>query len=98
MLEPTTRCPAAVNRSRINAPLVSVSGVFVSEIVNTQHPSVVGAVALCSSGVQGRADSAAIGLIQDLDDVAHLHVAPSRAQTLLNLQNAPGVLGDDGRL
>src|SRR6202165_3443368 len=97
MPAPTTRGPPALSRSRINAPLVSVSGVFVSETVNTQHPSVVGAVALCSSGVEGRVDSAAIGLIQDFHDVEHLHVAPSRAQTLLDLENAPGVRGDDGR-
>ena len=35
----------------MSAPLVSVSGVLVSETVSTQQPTVRGAVALCSSGV-----------------------------------------------
>jgi hypothetical protein len=40
----------AVRSSRISAPLVSVSGVFESEIVRTKQPIARGDVALCSSG------------------------------------------------
>src|SRR5687768_10991777 len=94
MLEPTTWWPAAVRRSRINAPLVSVSGVFVSEIVKTQHPSAFGAVALCSSGVALRVGSAAMGLVENLDDVQDLHVAPARAEPLLDLQDAARIRRD----
>src|SRR5205085_5125684 len=52
--ESTTRCPAAVSSWRMSAPLVSVSAVFVSETVSTKQPTVVGAVFLCSSGVDVR--------------------------------------------
>jgi hypothetical protein len=79
MLDPTTRCPAAASRSRMSAPLVSLSGVFVSEMVSTQHPSVFGAVDLCSSGVALRVESAVIGSVEKLDDVQDLHVPTVRA-------------------
>ncbi len=48
MAWPTTVCPARVSSSRIRAPLVSVSGVFESEIVRTKQPMDRGAFALCS--------------------------------------------------
>src|SRR5712691_9223209 len=51
MLDPTTVWPPALRSSRMTAPLVSVSGVFVSEIVSTKQPMERGAVALWISGV-----------------------------------------------
>src|SRR6266498_3075736 len=76
----------------MSAPLVSVSGVLVSEIVSTQQPTARGAVALCSSGVlsgaliararRGRAcvplASACARLGPRCQDMAHLAVQQTR--------------------
>src|SRR5439155_10678537 len=51
IVAPITRWPAPCRSSRISAPLVSVSGVFVSETVSTQQATLLGAWALCSRGV-----------------------------------------------
>lgn len=48
ILRSTTRCPAASSCATMAAPLVSVSGVRVSETVMTTHPTDSGARALCS--------------------------------------------------
>src|SRR5215831_7987315 len=86
---PTTRWPAPASSSRIRAPLVSVSGVLVSEMVRTQQPTELGAVALCSAGVDPR--SRAIGAVENLHQVQHVDGEPLRAQPRLDLQDAAGV-------
>src|SRR5215470_4997862 len=91
---PTTRWPAPARMSRMRAPLVSVCGVFVSEIVRTQQPTEAGALALCSAGVLAGAPSGAMSAVQDLDQVQHLDADALRAQSRLDLQDAPGIGGD----
>jgi len=54
IVEPTTTCPAAPSSSRITVPPVSFCGVRVSDTVRTKQPTDVGALALCSSGVDPR--------------------------------------------
>src|SRR3989442_4990140 len=51
IVAPITRWPAPFRSSRISAPLVSVSGVFVSETVSTQQATLLRASALCSRSV-----------------------------------------------
>src|SRR5712691_11471062 len=97
IVEPTTPWPAPARSSRISAPLVSVSGVLVSETVSTKQPTAFGAVALCSRGVEAASRSGmSVGAIEHFHEVQHRDVETTRAETGMDLENAAGVRGDDG--